>query len=129
MSVRALGVIPIESPPTTYQYLSLQNFARSAAVWLEWNSSVNLCHPSLGVPVNLGSQNGTNLNVVPTFLFDFYTHYMPILHCLATIRNATDRHADDRAIGIGRPCSIGDLITDNNIVKLIEQRHHHNGDA
>ena len=49
--------------------------------------------------------NGTNRNVVPTFLFEFYTHYRPILHRLATMHNAADR-----AMEIGCLCySIGGL--------------------
>ena len=36
-------------------------------------------------------ENNTNRNVEPTFLFDFYTHRTPILHCLATIHNVADR--------------------------------------
>ena len=31
-----------------------------------------------GVRVDIGVENGTNRNLVPTFLFDFYTHYKPI---------------------------------------------------
>ena len=36
-SVRALGILPLESPPTTSQYLSIQSFAQSAAVRPEYN--------------------------------------------------------------------------------------------
>ena len=36
-------------------------------------------------------ENGTDRNVVPTFLFDFYTYYRPNLHRMATIHNAADR--------------------------------------
>ena len=35
-----------------------------------------------------------NLNVDPACLFDFYTRYNPVLHCLATVLNAADRQSD-----------------------------------
>ena len=50
----------------------------------------------------------TNWNVNPTFVFDFYTHIMSILHRLATIHNAADRQDRQQghsATGIIRPCS------------------------
>ena len=61
--------------------------------------------PPISNPVWVG-QGGRNLynrNVVHTLLFDFYTHYRPILHCLATIQNAADRQTD-RAVEMGRLC-------------------------
>ena len=60
-----------------------------------------------------GVEIGANQNVVPTFLFDFYTHYRPILRRLATIHNAADRRQTtdtDTALAIGRLCySVGGL--------------------
>ena len=56
---------------------------------------------------------GTNLNVAPSFVFDFYrpTHLRPILHCIATLHNAAEKRQTHIAIGIGCLCgSIGDLI-------------------
>ena len=44
-----------------------------------------------------GVENGTNRNLVPTFLFDFYTHYRPILHRLVTIHNAADDRQTERS--------------------------------
>ena len=62
--------------------------------------------PIWGAMVDLGVENGTNLNLVPRFIFDFYTYYRHILHRLATIHNAadsqTDRQTTDRAMGKGR---------------------------
>ena len=71
--------------------------------------------PGLGVGWTNRVENGTNRNVVRTFLFDYNTHYRPILHRLAKIHNAADRQTADRAIRIGRLCySIGGLP--NNFV-------------
>ena len=51
-----------------------------------------------------------NRNVVPAFLFDFYTHHRPTLHCSATIHNAADRQTTHSAIAVGRQSySIGGL--------------------
>ena len=63
------------------------------------NSNVKLwsqfaASPVLGLRVDLGVENGTNRNVVLTFLFDFCTHYWSILDRLATIHNATDGQSD-----------------------------------
>ena len=44
----------------------------------------------VGVRADLGVENGTNRNLVPIFLFDFYAHNRPILHRLATMHNAAD---------------------------------------
>ena len=69
---------------------------------------VLLCLPSFGMNSNVklwpristsawggglvrlggGDENCANLNILPTFLFDFLTHYRPILRHLATIHNA-----------------------------------------
>ena len=38
-------------------------------------------HPHLGDRVDLGVENGTDRNLVPTFIFDFYIHYT-VLHTL-----------------------------------------------
>ena len=51
--------------------------------------------------VDLGVKNDANQNGIPTFLFDFYTHYRPNFHRLATIHNAAVRWQTNRAIGIG----------------------------
>ena len=53
--------------------------------------------PVLGVRGTLGFEIGSNRNIGPTFLFDFYAHHMPILHRLARVHNATDI-----LIGVGR---------------------------
>ena len=58
----------------------------------------------LWVRMDLGVENGTNRNIVPTFLFEFYTHRGSILHRLATIHNAADRQPTDRAMGKDRRC-------------------------
>ena len=50
--------------------------------------------PHLRLRVDLGVENGTSQNLVPTFLFDCYAHCRPILHCLATIHNAADRQTE-----------------------------------
>ena len=48
-----------------------------------------------------GLKNGTNQKVGSTFLFDFYAHYRPTLHRLATIHNAAeDRRQTDRSIAM-----------------------------
>ena len=60
--------------------------------------------PEYWLRVDVRGPNGTNRNVVPTFLFDFKTHYRPNLHRLATIHNAADIQTTDRAIGVGRLC-------------------------
>ena len=58
--------------------------------------------------------NGTNRHLVPTFLFDLYTHYRPVLHRVATLHNAADRQTD-RSLAIGRLCySIDGLKTTVN---------------
>ena len=100
--------------------ISIQSFALSAAAWLEFQCRIMASQfdppPFGGLWWTKWVENGTNLNVVPTFLFDFYTHYRVILHCLATgpqcTTRQTDRHATDRAIGIGRLChGTGRLIS------------------
>ena len=53
-----------------------------------------LVRPNLGFRVDLGVENGTNLNVVTTFLFDFKTHYRPILNRLDTMNNAAGRQTE-----------------------------------
>ena len=50
--------------------------------------------PIWGVRVDIRVENRTNRNVLPTFLFDFCTHYWPILHHLASIHSAEDRQTD-----------------------------------
>ena len=50
--------------------------------------------PRFGVSVDLGGRNGTNQNVNPRFLFDFYAHF--VLHRLATIHNAVGDRESDR---------------------------------
>ena len=84
--------------PNTSQYKVL--LYRSPLVR---NSSVKFSPPFGGLRWTCGVENGTNRNLVPTLLFDFYTHYRPILHLLATIHNVADRQTD-RAISIGRLC-------------------------
>ena len=86
------------------QYLPIQSFALSSADGHNSNVKLGLPNstPIWGFGVDLGGRkNGANRNLVPTFLFDFYANYMPILHRLATIHNAADRRQTDRAIGIG----------------------------
>ena len=109
----AFGFVPIKSPPTTSQYLSIQSSDLSAAVWPQfqcqilWPASSTLPLGGYGGP----KKNGTNQNVVPTFLFDFNTHQRAILHRLVTIHNAADRQTVSQ-FGIGLLCySIGGLKT------------------
>ena len=81
----------------------------------------SICHRLAGIPLSkfpskfdprlglrlrwtYGVKNDTNQNVVSTFLFDFNTHYRPILHRLATIHNAA---------GIYRP-QTGNRQSDRN---------------
>ena len=72
--------------------------------------------PFWEVMVGLGDENGINQIVHPTLHFDFYTHYMPILHHLAIMQNVADRETTDRLIGIGCLCtSIGGQIIRYNI--------------
>ena len=52
-----------------------------------------------------------------TFLFDFYTHYTPILHRLATRHNVADRQRDMNRLPIiehWRSKSIHEMITAKN---------------
>ena len=49
----------------------------------------------------VGVENGTNRNLVPTFIFDIYITLLAYLPHLATIHNAADRHRPHRTIGIG----------------------------
>ena len=81
--------------PNTYQYqvvLYLPPFSR--------NSNVKFCPtppirpPRLGVRVDLGGRNFTNRNVVPTFVFEFYTDYRHILHRLVAIHYVTGRQTE-----------------------------------
>ena len=72
-------------------------------------------------------ENGTNLNLVPTFLFDFYTDYIYIQAYPALLGHNTqraDRQTDrqtEKAIGIGRLCySIGGLKIAITISHLTE---------
>ena len=113
-SVRAFSYVRIESPPTTSQYLSLQSFAHichrlagiTASIYSPQIQIHPPCHPVVGLGLTYGVEHGINRNAVPTFLFDFRTHYRPILHRLVTTRQT------DRAIGTGRLCrSICGLIT------------------
>ena len=71
---------------------------KSAVFWLEIQCQIRAPHldpaPRLAVRLDLAVEKVTNLNLVPTFLFDFYTYYRPIFHCLATIYNAADRQTD-----------------------------------
>ena len=106
------GVAPIERPPTTSHvsqynvFLYLPLFGRDFSVKLHPRP----LDPHLGIRVDLGVENGSNRNVDPTFLFEFYTHYRPIKRRLGTIYNAADDRQTDRAIGTGRLCySIGGL--------------------
>ena len=62
----------------------------------------------------VGVENCTNRNIDLTFLFDFYTHDMHILHRLATMHNAadTDKRQTYITIGMAWLCNgIMDLMT------------------
>ena len=59
-----------------------------------------------------GIENSTSRIVDPTFLFDSFTHYKPILHRLATMHNTADRQTD-RTIEIGRLCYSIDGLKSN----------------
>ena len=50
-------------------------------------------------------ENDAGRNVYSTFLFDFGSHDIHILHRLATMQNATDRQKTERTIGISRLCT------------------------
>ena len=98
MGVLGVGILPIESPPTTSKYISIQSFALSAAVRLEFQCQIILLQydpPFGGLGCTHRVENGTNRNADPMFLFDFVIRYRSNLHRLATIHNAADR-----AIGI-----------------------------
>ena len=73
----AFKICPTAPPPC----------ASNLTVWLGWR---------WGVRVELGVENGTNQNFDTTFLFNFYTHWRPILHHLSTIQNEVDRKTTDR---------------------------------
>ena len=99
----------------TSQRLSIQSVALSAAVFPQFQCQV--LGPQFDLPLGRGLwwtqgiENGTNRNLVLTFIFDFNTHYRTILDRLATMHNAADRQPD-RAMAIGRPCySISGLNT------------------
>ena len=65
----------------------------SVTVWLQFQCQVMPppIRPRFGeLGWTYGVENGTNRNLVATFLFDFYTHFVPILRRLATIHNAAD---------------------------------------
>ena len=51
-------------------------FCSICGVWPEFQCKIMPLQfdPSLGVRVDLGGRNGTNRNIDPIFLFDFYTH-------------------------------------------------------
>ena len=80
------------------------------------NSNVKLCpppqiDPPFGVRVDLRGRKKINRYAVYTFLFDFYTHYNPILHRLSpqytprqTDRRQTERYQQslrDHKLGVG----------------------------
>ena len=104
-----LGVrICTNRKPTHDFLLNLNVFALSAAVWPKFQCQI-IPPPQFHLTVWV-VENGPNRNVEPTFLFDYYTHYMPIFHRLATKHNAADdRQQTDRAIGTGIWYSIGGL--------------------
>ena len=69
-------------------------FALPAAVWpeLQCQTMAPPTGPRLeGLGWTEGDENSTNRNVIPTFIYGFYTQYRPIVHRLATINNAADR--------------------------------------
>ena len=76
------------------------NFALPATVWSQFQCQVMTPYsiPNLEVRGDLGVENNTNRNLIPTLLFDFYTHYRPNLHCVATIHNAADRESDGSSL-------------------------------
>ena len=53
--------------------------------------------PVGGVGWTYGIENFSIRNVDPTFLFDFYTPYKPILHRLTTTHNAADHKRAERS--------------------------------
>ena len=85
-----------------------QRWARQTFQSAEWQFSCcltisintkclsSICTPVWGHMMDLGGRkwHRSNLvNVDPTFLFDFYTHYRPILHRLAAIHDAADEQS------------------------------------
>ena len=70
--------------PNTFQYIVLLYLPPFGC-----NSNIKLWPLT-----QLGGQCGPRRHLVPTFLFDFCTHYRPILHRLAIMRNAGDRQSD-----------------------------------
>ena len=89
----------------------IQRFDLSSAVWSEFQCQIMPPPPFWGLEWSQGVENGINRNVIPTFLFIFYTHYRPILHHLATTWHA------DIAIGIGRLCSRIGGLKNQQIIK------------
>ena len=61
---------------------------------LRRNSNVKCWPPNTGIRVDRGVENGAKRNLVPIFLFDFYTHYLaPFSHNTRRGRQ-TDRQSD-----------------------------------
>ena len=54
----------------------------------------NNASPKFDLPFGGGGGKVDLENVVPTFLFDFCTHYMPILHRFATTHSVAHRQSD-----------------------------------
>ena len=107
-----MGFAPIESPPTTSKYLSIQSFVLSTAGWPQFQCQV--LTPQFDRPlhlVGLGVKNDTNRSPVHTFLFDS-THSIDLTYLAPFGHNAQHgtQSQTDRAIGISRKCfNIGGL--------------------
>ena len=54
--------------------------------------------PSLEVNMGLEGKNYTDRNVDPTFILNFYTHFVPILHRFVTIHDAAESRDRQTAI-------------------------------
>ena len=73
-----------ESPPTVPQYVSIECFFfYLPTVWSQLQCQI------MGRAKWV--ENGTNQNLDPTRLLDFYTQHRPILHRLGTVNFAPDR--------------------------------------
>ena len=76
-------------------------FGRNFKVMTSANSQFDLL---FGVRVDAGVENSKNINLDPTFLFDFYTQHRPLLHRFAT--SCTDRQTDTGLVAIGETSGV-----------------------
>ena len=93
--VKWSGCAPIESPPVTFQYLSIQSFAHSAAVWPEFQCQIwPLIRPPIcGLGWTQGGRKWYQSKCRPHIPICLYMHHRHILHRLATTHNISDRQS------------------------------------